>query len=196
MKQEIKYVELILEIINSEKFKYNLEKLNSFYANLKQEGLIRNLILEELNDYFESLDLKSLKAFAEHPRIKGTRIDLSIVDAENIEKPFKIEFKYQFSKDCNNLKDYWKIINKDFEVRVSDLFILIISDWDIDEKKIFDKKWGINSNLSRYVSKKIEWKTNIVQSFHRFENTKFNECEKITIHKPNKTDYYFYILER
>ena len=142
------------------------------------------------------MDFKSLKAIAEHPRIKGTRIDLSIVDAENIEKPFKIEFKYQFSKDCNNLKDYWKIINKDFEVRVSDLFILIISDWDIEEKKIFDKKWGINSNLSRYVSKKIEWKTNIVQSFHRFENTKFNECEKITIHKPNKTDYYFYILER
>ena len=38
MKQEIKYAELILEIINSEKFKYNLEKLNSFYANLKYVG--------------------------------------------------------------------------------------------------------------------------------------------------------------
>ena len=61
---------------------------------------------------------------------KDKRIDIDsesdMVDAENIEKPFKIEFKYQFSKDCNNLKDYWKIINKDFEVRVSDLFIFVI----------------------------------------------------------------------
>ena len=196
MKMNIKYQELILEIINSEKFKNNLEVTNNAYSNLKQEGLIRNLILEELNNHFHSLKMDSIKAFAEHPRIKGTRIDLSIVDLGNIENPFKIEFKYQFSKDCNNLKDYWKVINKDFELRVSDLFILIISDWKIEEKKDFDRKWGINSNLSRYISKKLEWRTNIIESFARFENAHLKECEKITITKPYKTDYYFYILER
>ena len=70
MKQEFKYAELILEIINSEKFKYNLEKLNSFYANLKQEGLIRNLILEELNDYF-GYATKQVKPFNRVRRLNG-----------------------------------------------------------------------------------------------------------------------------
>lgn len=193
---EIDNIKLILQIINSIKFRENLIKINSSYSNLKQEGLIRSLILEELNSHFCSINRSSLKAFAEHPRIEGTRIDLSIVDSFNIEKPFKIEFKYQFSKDSNCLKDYWKVINKDFEVRNSDLFILIICDWNIKEKKEYDKKWGITSNLSRYIAKNMEWKENIIESFKRFNKAQLIECEKIAITEPYKTEYYFYMLSR
>ncbi|MCJ8498606.1 hypothetical protein MVI27_10075 [Chryseobacterium salipaludis] len=196
MRYELKYTELIFEIINSERFKNGLEIINTSYPNLKQEALIRNLILEELNSRFLSAGITNLKAFAEHPRVKGTRIDLSIVDVDTIESPFKIEFKYQFSKDCNNMKDYWKVVDRDFEVRVSDLFILIISDWDVQEKSYFDSQWGITSNLSRYVSKKTDWKANIIQNFKRFEKAQLKECETISVKNPYRTQYYFYLLSR
>lgn len=190
------YVNTITDIINSECFRRELNNINNSYSNLKQEGLIRNLILEKLNFHFISAGLNNIKAFAEHPRVRGMRIDLSIINCEKIEKPFKIEFKYQFSKDNNNLKDYWKVINKDFEIRISDLFILVISDWETNDKKEFDEKWGITSNLSRYISKDDEWKKNIVQSFKKFENAKLIEFKKIETYQPYKTDYYFYILSR
>src|SRR5690606_840727 len=119
-----------------------------------------------------------------------------IVNLENIKNPFKVEFKFQFSKDNKNLKNYWKVIQKDYEIRNSNLFILIVAHWNKQEKKEFDKKWGISSNLSRYLSSNDDWKTNIIESFNLFKDTEFVEFEKIEIEKPYKTDYHIYILSR
>ena len=91
--------------------------------------------------------------------------------------------------------NYWKVIKKDFELRSSDLFILIISNWDKKEKERFDNKWGISSNLSRYISNKDNWKDNIRSSFQTIENTILIETEKITLSFPFEIDYYFYILK-
>src|SRR5690606_27920849 len=113
---------------------------------LKQENFIRNIVLEELNSFFLK-NSYNLKAFAEHPRINGSRVDLSIIDRQDKENPFKIEFKFQFTKDSNHLKDYHRVIKKDFEDRKSDLFILAIANWDIQSKKDFDKEWEIKTNL-------------------------------------------------
>ncbi|MGE4346894.1 MAG: hypothetical protein AB7D46_05710 [Flavobacteriaceae bacterium] len=192
---ENQYTKLILEILSSENFKNKLSLINNSYSNLKQEGLIRNSILEELNSYFLSKS-KNIRAFAEHPRENNTRVDLSIVNLENIKNPFKVEFKFQFSKDNKNLKNYWKVIQKDYEIRNSNLFILIVAHWNKQEKKEFDKKWGISSNLSRYLSSNDDWKTNIIESFNLFKDTEFVEFEKIEIEKPYKTDYHIYILSR
>ncbi len=192
---ENQYTKLILEILSSENFKNKLSLINNSYSNLKQEGLIRNSILEELNSYFLSKS-KNIRAFAEHPRDNNTRVDLSIVNLENIKNPFKVEFKFQFSKDNKNLKNYWKVIQKDYEIRNSNLFILIVAHWNKQEKKEFDKKWGISSNLSRYLSSNDDWKTNIIESFNLFKDTEFVEFEKIEIEKPYKTDYHIYILSR
>lgn len=192
---ENQYTKLILEILSSENFKNKLSLINNSYSNLKQEGLIRNSILEELNSYFLSKS-KNIRAFAEHPRENNTRVDLSIVNLENIKNPFKVEFKFQFSKDNKNLKNYWKVIQKDYEIRNSNLFILIVAHWNKQEKKEFDKKWGISSNLSRYLSSNDDWKTNIIESFNLFKGTEFVEFEKIEIEKPYKTDYHIYILSR
>lgn len=192
---ELLYDEIILDIINSDSFKKNLVKINNNYNNLKQENHIRNYILEQINEYLIANNCINHRAFAEHPRIDGCRVDLSIVNQECIKNPYKIEFKYQFSGDNNNMLNYWKVIKKDFELRSSDLFILIISNWDKKEKERFDNKWGISSNLSRYISNKDNWKDNIRSSFQTIENTILIETEKITLSFPFEIDYYFYILK-
>lgn len=193
---ELLYDEIILDIINSDSFKKNLVKINNNYNNLKQENHIRNYILEQINEYLIANNCINHRAFAEHPRIDGCRVDLSIVNQECIKNPYKIEFKYQFSGDNNNMLNYWKVIKKDFELESSDLFILIISNWDKKEKERFDNKWGISSNLSRYISNKDNWKDNIRSSFQTIENTILIETEKITLSFPFEIDYYFYIFKK
>ena len=91
---ELLYDEIILDIINSDSFKKNLVKINNNYNNLKQENHIRNYILEQINEYLIANNCINHRAFAEHPRIDGCRVDLSIVNQECIKNPYKIEFKY------------------------------------------------------------------------------------------------------
>ncbi|KAB1068976.1 hypothetical protein F6U93_04270 [Tamlana haliotis] len=189
------YTNRICEIINAPSFSEKMGAIIENYSNLKQESFIRNQILVELNKLFTK-ESGSLRAFAEHPRINKSRVDLSIVNSADNKNPYKIEFKFQFSKDCCNMLNYQGVINKDFENRQSDLFILTIAHWDINEKKDFDKKWGITSNLSRYISKTDTWKQNILNSFKQFQNTELIEFEKIVISKPYNIEYYFYILRR
>src|SRR5690606_22133480 len=98
----------IYEIINSEEFKKQLEKINSNYSNLKQEGIIRNAVLEQFNDLYAN---NFVRAFAEHPRVEkniedgkrksNSRVDLSITNLKLLNEkkkpiPYKIEFKYHF----------------------------------------------------------------------------------------------------
>jgi hypothetical protein len=196
----------ISEIINDKELKTKLEYINDNYSNLKQENLIRNVILENLNEYFKLNNLPNLKAFAEHPRENRNRVDLSIVDNEiknEKGKPqplLKIEFKYQFSKDCDELMDYKGIINKDFNgKRKSDMFILIVCHWDKKEKKVFDDKWGITTKLSRYISGNMDWSTNITNTFNEVcqkSDAQIEEIPKIEVNKPFPVEYYFYILKR
>lgn len=47
------YIKLITEILGTKDFKNGLSSINNLYPNLKQEGPIRNLILEELNKHFK-----------------------------------------------------------------------------------------------------------------------------------------------
>ena len=97
------------------------------------------------------------------------------------------------------MTDYARIIEKDFELRNSDLFILIIAHWKKSDKKDFDEKWGVSSNLSRFISSNEEWTGNIKQAFKTFEeteNSKLIEFEKIQIEKPFQMEYYFYVLKR
>lgn len=184
---------IFLQILKSQDFKDKLQSINQNYPNLKQENFIRNLLLEMLNEVYFENDL-SFKAFAEHPRENG-RTDLSIVNKEK-EQIFKVELKFQFTKDDQNFINYGRIIKKDFNIKNSDLFILIVCRFDIERKKEFDKTWGISSNLSRYHSKTEEWKENITTCFKEFsENTELQEAE-FSFSKPYPTTYNFYLLNK
>ena len=184
---------IFLEILNSSDFKEKLQSISNNYPNLKQENFIRNTLLEILNEkYFEN-DL-NLKAFAEHPREIG-RTDLSIVNKET-NQVFKVELKFQFTKDDKEFINYGRKITQDFITKESDLFILIVCSFDIIRKKEFDKSWGISSNLPRYHSKTDVWKENITTCFKGFiENAELQELD-FTFSKPYPITYHFYLLNK
>jgi len=187
------FSEIIKQIIQSTLFREGLERISDNYSNLKQENHIRDLILEDLNQRFEQT---FFKAFAEHPRINNTRVDLSIINQKDTSNPFKIEFKYQFSGDYKKLSDYRFVIRRDFEERQSDLFILVISHWDREKKRSFDNLWGIKTDLSKNIASHSDWKDNILNSFRGFENTELKTIEKIVVQTPFRAEYYFYLLGR
>jgi len=182
---------IFYEIIISDNFRLNIEKININYPNLKQENFIRNTLLEIYNTEYSN---STSRALAEHPRENG-RTDLSIVNlSEN--SIFKVELKFQFTKDDNHFEKYNRVIVKDFETKNSDLFILIVCSFDGDGKKEFDKTWGISSNLSRFHSRKQIWKENIRVCFDGFsEKATLKEFE-INVTKPYLTNYNFYLLSK
>lgn len=198
----------INNLIKSDDFKKILEKINSNYFNLKQEGVIRNAILELYNEKYAN---EKYRAFAEHPRIKKTtetdkitsssRVDLSIVNRVcAITIPYKIEFKYHFSKHRNNFLNYEESIRREFINRKSDMFILVIADCDKSEKEPYDKQWGITTNLSKHMSGNDGWRDNVKNSFNAIvckeENCELLEVVDISICTPYLTNYYFYILKK
>ncbi|MEO5788353.1 hypothetical protein, partial [Gelidibacter sp.] len=142
----------IIKIIDSQEFKDELTKINQNYFNLKQESFIRNRILEQLNYVFNNKNL-NYRALAEYPRENRTKTDLSIINVNDGLAAYKIEFKYSFSKDFKKDRDYVNFINRDYDDRNSNMFILIVAHLDIDEKKEYDKKWGVKNGLAKYVSK-------------------------------------------
>lgn len=191
----------ICEILCSKAFKEKLEFICLNYSNIKQESHIRNAILE----LFNNKNLENQRAFAEHPRENGRRVDLSIVNLENSgkEDKFTIEFKYNFPKDANAFRSYERIIKDDFEriidgIRTS-MFIQIVAQWEKDSKKaLYDKKWKIKSNLERFVDNNNCWLNNIRYWFNCYKNKEYAfayEIEPIFTETLD-TKYYFFILSR
>ncbi|MGN6802010.1 MAG: hypothetical protein ACTHJN_08900 [Ginsengibacter sp.] len=188
----------MLEVLKSDSFKKSLELINVNYPNLKQEGVIRNAILDELNRIFKN-ENSSKKAFAEHPRLAGKRVDLSIVDREELKTPFLIEFKFQFSNDYHGLSRFKEVIEHDFQrsmgERQTDLFVLIVVSWDKESKREFDKKWDLSSNLDRFVGSDENWKNRITDTFHSFDDCQLDELDFV-INRPYETNYKFFLLSR
>lgn len=193
----------LLEIIRSDEFRVQLAELNDNFFNLKQELHIRDLLLVLFNKYHSQ---EGFRAIAEYPRrkkpetledgrISHTRVDLSLVDKEEKKKPFKIEFKYHFPKDKGEFSEYQKSIQKHFTKRGSNGFILIVCDSDTNGRENFENTWlndkTIFSDLS---SDDLKWKNNLKE---KFENTADSQAyfSEITVEKPFKTTYHFFILE-
>lgn len=184
--------DIIHKTISSQNFKNKLASINLNYPNLKQESFIRNTLLEIFN---ESYSNSKIRAFAEHPRKKG-RTDLSIVNLGN-NAVFKIELKFQFTKDDNNFIDYGRIVKKDFVTKESDLFILIVCSFDEKSKKEFDEIWDISSKLVRYQSKTNCWNENIINCFNEFfDKAELKKIDEIKFSKPYPTQYNFYLLNK
>ena len=184
----------LLEIIRSDEFRVQLAELNDNFFNLKQEIQIRNLLVELFNQKYKQ---ENERAIAEY-RVpnKDIRIDLALVSKNNQENAFKIELKYHFPKDKGGFSEYQESIQKHFIGRESDGFILIVCDSNVYGRKIFESAWlndeTIFSNLS---SNDLKWKKNLKE---KFENTADSQAYffEITVDKPFKTTYHFFILER
>lgn len=201
----------IYSLITSDDLKKMLEKININYSNLKQEGLIRNAILELYNEKYAD---EQYRAFAEHPRTNGkditksnNRVDLSITNLKlfndkNEAKTYNVELKYHFPKHRKKFLDYKQSIVSEFKDRKSDMFILIVADWNSDEKGKFDKKWNIKTDLSKYLSSDNKWEQNLQDCFNEVicelidYKSEFMEIIKIEIDKPYFTKYNFYIIKK
>lgn len=191
----------LLEIIHSNEFRVQLAELNDNFFNLKQEIHIRNLLLVLFNRYHSQ---EGFRAIAEYPRkpetledgrISHTRVDLSLVDRENKENPFKIELKYHFPKDKGGFSEYQESIQKHFKNRGSNGFILIVCDSDKDLRKKFEEKWDIETIFPKLSKEDNIWKENLEE---KFKNTADSQAYffEITVDKPFKTTYHFFILEK
>lgn len=149
--------------------------------------------MEKLNEFFNSKNTY-YKALAEYPRENKTKKDLSIINVIDELAPYKVEFKYQFSKDFNKDRNYVNFINRDYDDRNSNMFILIVAHLDIDEKKEYDKKWGVINGLAKYVSKHDNWESIFDEPFCYFEGCSDLLKFQINIDEPYKTKYLFYVL--
>ena len=195
--------EKLLEIIRSDEFRVQLAELNNNFFNLKQELHIRDLLLVLFNKYHSQ---EGFRAIAEHPRLEKektteeertsyTRVDLSLVDEKVPKAPFKIELKYHFPKDKGGFSEYQESIQKHFKNRKSNGFILIVCDSDKDLRKKFEEKWDIETIFPKLSKEDNIWKENLEE---KFKNTADSQAYffEITVDKPFKTTYHFFILER
>lgn len=193
----------LLEIIRSDEFRVQLAELNDNFFNLKQELHIRDLLLVLFNKYHSQ---EGFRAIAEHPRLEKektteeertsyTRVDLSLVDEKVPKAPFKIELKYHFPKDKGGFSEYQESIQKHFENRGSNGFILIVCNSDKDLRKKFEEKWDIETIFPKLSKEDNIWKENLEE---KFKNTADSQAYffEITVDKPFKTTYHFFILEK
>ena len=186
--------EKLLEIIHSNEFRVQLAELNDNFFNLKQEIQIRNLLVELFNQKHKQ---ENERAIAEHRKDpnKNIRIDLALVSKNNQENAFKIELKYHFPKDKGGFSKYEESIQKHFKNRGSNGFILIVCDSDKDLRKKFEEKWDIETIFPKLSKEDNIWKENLEE---KFKNTADSQAYffEITVDKPFKTTYHFFILER
>ena len=184
--------EKLLEIIHSNEFRVQLAELNDNFFNLKQEIQIRNLLVELFNQKHKQ---ENERAIAEY-RVpnKDIRIDLALVSKNNQENAFKIELKYHFPKDKGGFSKYEESIQKHFKNRGSNGFILIVCDSDKDLRKKFEEKWDIETIFPKLSKEDNIWKENLEE---KFKNTADSQAyfSEITVEKPFKTTYHFFILE-
>nr|WP_311457028.1 hypothetical protein [uncultured Capnocytophaga sp.] len=182
----------LLEIIHSNEFRVQLAELNDNFFNLKQEIQIRNLLVELFNQKHKQ---ENERAIAEY-RVpnKDIRIDLALVSKNNQENAFKIELKYHFPKDKGGFSKYEESIQKHFKNRGSNGFILIVCDSDKDLRKKFEEKWDIETIFPKLSKEDNIWKENLEE---KFKNTADSQAyfSEITVEKPFKTTYHFFILE-
>jgi hypothetical protein len=196
----------IVEKLSPKKFKSKLEEINRNYPNLKQEIQIRNCLLEMINaDYFAG-DF-NYRAFAELKHIKNSRqrVDLTFINQDNIEERYTVELKFQYSNDFLRFEKYNHVIDTDFEIRNSDLFILIVAHWDKEDKKKFEDRWfdekhDLAPDLNRYISKTECWKKEIPNLFGSYDKCKSENFISLDIGEEDefnhRVNYNFYFLRR
>ena len=185
----------LIKIIKSKRFKRKLVKLNDNFFNLKQEIQIRNLLVELFNKKFKK---EGERAIAEY-RIpnkkasnKNIRIDLALV---NTNKKALIELKYLFPNDPQIEKESLK---KYFSEREEcNYLIAIICNGNKHIREAYEHYWGIETIFSGRYSEDSQWKELLEKQFESLESeSNYLEPIEITVEKPFKTTYHFFILER
>ena len=186
--------EKLLEIIRSDEFRVQLAELNDNFFNLKQELLIRDLLVEFFNQKCKAEE-RAIAEYREDPE-KNIRIDLALVNKSSKEE-ILIEFKYHFPKDPQIEKK--QSLKKYFEEREECHYLIsIVCDGNKKEREQFEKEWLNKKTIfaSRYSedTEKTLWKEKLVEELKPLGRS-FESIE-IEVDKPFETTYHFFILER
>ena len=186
-----KMFDSLISIIKSDEFRVQLAELNDNFFNLKQELHIRDLLLVLFNKYHSQ---EGFRAIAEYPH---TRVDLSLVDREEKENPFKIELKYHFPKDKGGFSKYEESIQKHFKGRRSNGFILIVCDSDTKGRENFESIWLNDETMfSKLSLDNLKWKDNLKKKFEDKDLKAESYFHEIKVDKPFETTYHCFILEK
>ena len=146
-----------------------MEVIHSNFFNLKQEGHIRDLVLELFNENRDD----NLFSVAEYPRNGLKRVDYCILKKgkEKFEIEYTVEYKFQFSGDFKNFKKFdsddkgfEKVFKSDFDTKKvndkkTDCFILFVADWEdeFEKRSAMEGKFD-NMKISRFQTDK-NWRT-------------------------------------
>lgn len=183
------------DIIESPLLHERLKIIARNFPNLKQELHIRNTILEIFNECNEPIN-PHMKAVAEH-RINGNRVDLCFINRKALQDPYKVEMKFQFSRDFNRFEKFRSIIERDLEKRGSEAFILIVANWIKPAKAAFDEQWKLTPRLNKYIcsdeSEVPLWRTNLEHHLNSFDRTSV-ELIELEVEEPYPVTYSFYLL--
>lgn len=184
----------LLSIIESDEFKEKLNELNDNFFNLKQEIHIRNLLVELFNQKYKEQGERAIAEYRVDPN-KNIRIDLALINKDNKENLLKIEFKYHFPEDREIKKT--KSLSRYFKERTEcDYLISIICNDNEETRKEFENEWLIkNTIFANSYSKDPKWRKKIEEEFESLESEN-KYLKPITIEKPFKTTYHFFILKR
>jgi len=187
----------LLSIIESDEFKYKLNELNDNFFNLKQEIHIRNLLVELFNQKYKEEGERAIAEYrVPNKKIpnKNIRIDLALV---NKNKKVLIEFKYLFPNDPQIEKESLK--NYFIERTECDYLIAIICNGKEKTRRDYEADWEIKTMFGSRYSKDFQWRELLEKQFNslKSENKSLEPIEIIiTVEKPFKTTYHFFILER
>ena len=187
----------LLSIIESDEFKYKLNELNDNFFNLKQEIHIRNLLVELFNQKHKEEGERAIAEYrVPNKKIpnKNIRIDLALV---NKNKKVLIEFKYLFPNDPQIEKESLK--NYFIERTECDYLIAIICNGKEKTRRDYEADWEIKTMFGSRYSKDFQWRELLEKQFNslKSENKSLEPIEIIiTVEKPFKTTYHFFILER
>lgn len=147
------------------------------------------------------------RAFAELKHIENPskRVDLTFINQDDIEERYTLELKFQYSNDFLRFEKYNHVIYNDFEIRNSDLFILIVAHWDKEDKKKFEARWfdekhDLAPDLNRYISKTECQKIEIPKLLGSYDRCKSENFISLDIGEEDEfnheVNYSFYFLRR
>ncbi len=182
-------------VLNSPNFTEFLGKMNSNFFNIKQELLIRNYLVESLNQKFNQST--EYRALAEYPREGNKKVDLSInskIDS------YLVELKFQFTRDIKRHSCFRKTIEVNlFERNISgasiDLLIIIVAEWGITDFNSYIEKYGANLKLSQYQSSDSTWFDTLFKDLSSNSRIKF-EVLNVGVENPFDTKYSIFMVER
>ena len=197
------YKNLIREVILSPDFDVCLNRIAENFPNIRQDITLRNALVMQLNDKLIALNKSSIKVFTEHPIteiahggvLKRVQYDFSFVNQQEKE-PYTIAMKYKFSGELTTSVEFMRLFRADFIDREADLYLLILTDADLEKQNLYDKSWGINTEFIELFSREKDWLKAAISAIKTSDEVTTEEPIHKIVSQPFHKDYWIFLIEK